>query len=175
MLTDLAAVEIRPETAQDRLAIHQVNAGAFETETEARLVDALRDSGVPLVSLVAEQNGMIVGHILFSPMTDAEGHDVPIAGLAPMAVVPGHQQQGIGSALVRAGLEQCKVAGFHAVIVLGHPDYYPRFGFVPASRFGIQSQYDVPDEVLMAQELVPGALAGLQGVVRYHRLFDEVA
>jgi putative acetyltransferase len=173
--TNPAEVKIRPEAEQDQLPIHQVNAEAFETETEAKLVDALRNSGIPLVSLVAEQDDAIVGHILFSPMTDAQGNLVPIAGLAPMAVAPGHQKQGIGSALVRAGLEQCRAAGYQAVIVLGHPDYYPRFGFVPASRFGIQCQFEAPDEAFMALELLPGALAEIAGVVNYHPLFDQAA
>ena len=96
-------------------------------------------------------------------------------GLAPMAVAPEYQQQGIGSALVRSGLEHCRAAGYKAVIVLGHPRYYPRFGFVPASHFNIRSQYDAPDEAFMALELEPGALGEIGGVVKYHPLFDQVA
>lgn len=168
-------MKIRPETEQDQLPIHRVNAEAFETETEATLVDALRNSGIPLISLVAEQDDTVVGHVLFSPMTDAQGNHVPIAGLAPVAVAPGHQKQGIGSALIRAGLEQCRAAGYQAVIVLGHPGYYPRFGFVPASHFGIRCQYDAPDEAFMALELLPGALTEIAGVVKYHPLFDQAA
>ena len=95
-------------------------------------------------------------------------------GLAPMAVVPGKQRQGFGSALVRAGLEQVKELGFVAVVVLGHPGFYPRFGFVPSSRFGIDCEYDVPAEVFMALELQPESLGGRSGRVKYHAAFGSV-
>jgi putative acetyltransferase len=95
-------------------------------------------------------------------------------GLAPMAVLPARQRQGIGSALVRDGLGRCRELGYEAVVVLGHPGYYPRFGFVPASRFGIGCEYDVPAEVFMALELVPGALRGKPGTIRYHPAFAEL-
>ncbi len=166
-------MNIRPESSEDISAVHRVNAEAFETETEANLVDALRQSGIPLISLVAEIKGELVGHILFSPMTDSAGAKIPVAGLAPMAVSPAHQKQGIGSALVKEGLAQCKAAGYRAVIVLGHPDYYPRFGFVPASQYDISCQYEAPDEAFMALELEPGALSRLSGIVKYHPLFDQ--
>ena len=92
-------------------------------------------------------------------------------GLAPMAVLPGRQRQGIGSELVRAGLDECRRLGFGAIVVLGHAEYYPRFGFVPASKFGLKSEYDVPDDVFMALELIPGALRGRAGTIRYHPTF----
>jgi putative acetyltransferase len=92
-------------------------------------------------------------------------------GLAPMAVLPAHQRRGVGSSLVRAGLDVCRHRGVDAVVVLGHAAFYPRFGFQPASRFGIRSEYDVPDDVFMAIELRPGALAGPAGLVRYHAAF----
>lgn len=95
-------------------------------------------------------------------------------GLAPMAVLPEYQNKGIGSALVRAGLEQCRNLGFAAVIVLGHPEYYPRFGFKPAAGFGIDSKYDIPEEVFMAIELEPGALSDLSGRAQYHEAFDSL-
>jgi putative acetyltransferase len=91
-----------------------------------------------------------------------------------MAVMPEHQRKGIGSALVRAGLEHCKRLGFVAVVVLGHAEYYPRFGFSPAARFGIRSEYDVPDDVFMAVELQPAALSGKTGTVKYHAAFASV-
>jgi putative acetyltransferase len=99
--------------------------------------------------------------------------DVKIAGLAPMSVLPDHQKQGIGASLVNAGLSLCVSNGYKAVVVLGHPDYYPKFGFTPASTFGIKSEYDVPDEVFMVKELENGALSEYQGVVKYHPLFAQ--
>jgi putative acetyltransferase len=168
-------IQIRPEITGDIETIKKINTTAFETEAEAGLVDALRDSGIPLISLVAEVDQKIVGHILFSPIAlSGKSAAVKIAGLAPMAVMPDHQKQGIGSALVKKGLKQCKSEGYQAAAVLGYPEYYPRFGFVPCSRFGIKSEYDVPDEVFMVKELVTGILAGYKGVVKYHSLFAQL-
>lgn len=128
----------------------------------------------PLVSLVALDEGAIVGHILFSPVT-VDGHpELLLMGLAPMAVAPEHQRRGIGSALVEAGLTACKALGATAVVVLGHPEYYPRFAFRPASGWGLVSEYDAPDEAFMALELRDGALRGVSGTVRYHPAFGEL-
>jgi putative acetyltransferase len=165
---------IRPEQAADVDTIATVNRAAFETSAEANLVDALRAQAEAIVSLVAEESGAIAGHILFSPVTLSGHTDVKIMGLAPMAVLPAMQRRGIGSALVRAGLERCKDLGYGAVVVLGHPDYYPRFGFVPASRFGIGCEYDVPDDVFLAIELEPGSLIEKSGTIRYHAAFATV-
>ncbi len=174
-LTARATMEIRAERTGDIGDIRQVNLSAFETATEADLVDALREQARPIVSLVAEDRRAIVGHILFSPVTLSSDPDLRIMGLAPMAVVPDRQRQGVGSALARAGIAACLELGFEAVIVLGHPEYYPRFGFVPASRFGLRSEYDVPDDVFMALELRPRALEGLEpGTIRYHPAFGSV-
>lgn len=151
-----------------------VNAAAFETSAESNLIDALREQAVPIVSLVADDNGVIVGHIMFSAVTLSGHPDLKVMGLGPMAVMPEHQRKGIGSALVRAGLEHCKRLGFVAVVVLGHAEYYPRFGFSPAARFGIRSEYDVPDDVFMAVELQPAALSGKTGTVKYHAAFASV-
>lgn len=166
---------IRAERDTDHAAVHAVNAAAFPTPLEADLVDALREQAHPVISLVAERDGTILGHILFSPVTLDSRPGLPVMGLAPMAVTPEYQESGIGSALVRAGLEECRQKGFSAVVVLGHPEYYPRFGFVPAVRYGIRSEYDVPDEVFMALELVPGALRDAAGTIRYHAAFGSVA
>jgi putative acetyltransferase len=164
-------MDIRSERDADAGAIRAVNVAAFDTALEADLVAALRQHARPLVSLVAEDHGAVVGHILFSPVTLDTDPRMAIAGLAPMAVVPARQRQGLGSLLVRRGLEQCRRAGFTACVVLGHAEYYPRFGFANASRLGLRSEYDVPDEVFMARELVPGALDGKSGVIRYHPAF----
>ncbi len=165
---------IRAEKENDRDAVHTVNVSAFETPSEADSVDALREQAQPVVSLVAEDDGEVVGHIMFSPVSLSGSPKLKVMGLAPMAVAPKHQGKGIGSAMVRAGLEQCRNLGFAAVVVLGHPKYYPRFGFLPSSRFGIDSEYDVPEEVFMAMELQPEALSGKTGTVRYHAAFRNV-
>jgi putative acetyltransferase len=164
---------VRLERADDIHAIRAVNLEAFETSLEADLVDALRERAKLILSLVADEDGAIVGHILFSPVSLPGGAETRIVGLAPMAVLQARQRQGIGSALVREGLERCREMGYDAVVVLGHPAYYPRFGFLPASRFGIGCEYDVPDEVFMALELVPGALRGKSGTIRYHPAFAD--
>jgi len=168
---------IRRERADDLAGVRQVNLRAFETDLEANIVDALRAQASPLVSLVAvgknidNVDEIVMGHILFSPVTLSSQPDLPIMGLAPMAVVPERQRQGIGSDLVRAGIDVCRDAGCVAVVVLGHAEYYPRFGFVPASRFGLVSEYDVPDDVFMAMELAAGVLRGNAGTIRYHPAF----
>ncbi len=128
---------IRAEEEKDCAAVYAVNASAFETLAEAHLVDVLRSQVRPVVSLVAEDGGEIVGHIMFSPVSLSGHPKLKIMGLAPMAVTPEHQRKGIGSALVRAGLEQCQQLGFGAVVVLGHPEYYPRFGFVLSAPLGM--------------------------------------
>jgi putative acetyltransferase len=167
-------MHIRPEKPEDIAAIRQVNRIAFGTTTESDLVDALREQARPIVSLVADDDGTIVGHIMLSPVTLSSHLELRIMGVAPMAVVPARQRQGIGSALVRAGVEECRRLGSVAVVVLGHAKYYPRFGFMPASRFGLVSEYDVPDEVFMALALEEGALRGKPGTIRYHPAFANV-
>jgi putative acetyltransferase len=165
---------IRAEREKDRAAVHVVNISAFETPLEANLVDALREQAQPVVSLIAEDKGAIVGHIMFSPVSLSGHPGLKMMGLGPMAVAPAQQRKGIGSALVQAGLEQCKQVGFIAAVVLGHPEYYPRFGFSPSTCFGIGSEYEVPDEVFMATELQPEALSGKTGTVKYHAAFGSV-
>lgn len=167
-------MRIRPEDPDDLAAVHAVNEAAFEASAEADLVDALRRKAQPLVSLVAEVAGSVVGHVLFSPVTLADQSGHMLMGLGPMAVIPQHQRQGIGSALVREGLKRCADLGYQAVVVVGHPAYYPRFGFVPASRYGIGSEYDVPDDVFMLIELQPGSLQGVSGEVSYDEAFRGV-
>lgn len=165
---------IRPERPDDIGSIRAVNIAAFDTDTEADLVDALREGAAPVVSLVAERGDAIVGHILFSPVTLTGRADLTMMGLAPMAVVPAEQRRGIGAALIRAGLASCKPLGAVAVVVLGHAAYYPRFGFAPAFCFGLRCEYDVPVDAFMALELEAGVLTGATGTVRYHPLFATV-
>jgi putative acetyltransferase len=147
-------------------------AAAFPTPAEAELVDRLREAGAVTISLVAEQHGRVVGHVLFSPVRveDAAGSSEAL-GLAPMAVVPELQRGGIGSALVRAGLDACRRGGHPIVFVLGHPAYYPRFGFEPAAARGLHYAEGF-ERAFFVAELEPGALAGRRGVVRYRPEFD---
>jgi putative acetyltransferase len=165
---------IRNEKEIDRATVHALNGSALETSTEANIVDTLRTETRPIISLVAEESNKIVGHILFSPVSLSGHPPFKIIGLAPMAVTPELQRQGIGSALVRAGLERCKQSGFGAVVVLGHAEYYPRFGFSPASRFGIRCEYDVPEGVFMILELEPGYWRDASGTIKFHEAFSEV-
>jgi putative acetyltransferase len=162
-------MDIRFERAADVPVIRYVNQVAFAGTFEADLVDALRAQARPLISLVADEAGDVVGHILFSPVTLSSAPERLVMGLAPMAVVPERQRQGIGTLLVTAGLSECRALGAAAVVVLGHPQFYPRFGFVPASRFGVTTEYDVPDDTFMALEIEPGALT--PGSIRYHAAF----
>ena len=164
---------VRDEEQRDWAAVHAVNASAFETPAEANLVDALREQAHPIVSLVAVEAETVVGHIMFSPVSLSGHPDLHIMGLAPMAVIPEYQRKGIGSALVRAGLDRCKQLGFGAVVVLGHSTYYPRFGFSPSTRFGIGCEYEVPEEVFMVLELLPGYLRGASGIIKYHVAFSH--
>jgi putative acetyltransferase len=168
---------IRPETPDDYAAVHEVNRLAFGRDNEARLVEVLRGTPDHIrdLSLVAEMDGRVVGHILFSPIqVRAFIRLVPALALAPMAVHPDFQRQGIGSALVRHGLDACRNLGHKIVIVLGHPEFYPRFGFVPAIPREILPPFDVPIESFMVCELVPDVCKRLHGVVRYPEAFNSV-
>jgi len=167
-------VQIRPETTADHEAICQVNRLAFGQDAEARLVNALREGNYARVSLVAEKAGQIIGHILFSnvPITTKAG-TVPALALAPMAVLPAFQRQGVGSALVKRGLEVCRKQGHPIVVVLGHPDFYPKFGFSAKLAESLSSPFG-GGEAWMAVELVPGTLAGVVGLVQYPTPFNEV-
>ena len=166
---------IRLEATNDISAIRAVNEAAFGRPGEADLVDRLRAAGRLLVSLVAVEGDVVVGHIAFSPVRLADADEQPLGvGLGPMAVLPAYQNRAIGSVLVQAGLDACRDLGAAYAVVLGHPAYYPRFGFVPASRFGLRCQWPVPDDVFMAQELQPQGLAAQGGLVAYDPAFDAV-
>ena len=163
-------ITIRPEEREDYPTIYGVVRRACR-ENEARLVDMLRGlpEFVPALSLVAEMDGRVVGHILFTPTKTTTGGTV--LALAPVAVDPPFQRQGVGSALVLRGLAEARRLGYGVVIVLGHPDYYPRFGFSPARAKGFRAPFPVPDEAFMVLELRPGA-AGAGGTVIYSPVFE---
>lgn len=175
MMASSRSLEFREEIAADIVAIREVNRSAFGRENEANLVDILRSNG-NVLSFVALLDGKVSGHILFSPVSlDSDGENrLRLLGLAPMAILPDYQRQGLGSGLITYSLPECGDRGFDAVFVLGHPDYYPRFGFFPASRKGFSCEYPVPDEVFMARELRDGCLAGYSGVIRYRSEFSAV-
>ncbi len=157
---------VRAEAPEDRESIREVNGQAFGQEDEARLVDALREGGYTRLSLVAEEGGRVVGHILFSdlPIVTPAGTLHALA-LAPLAVLPAHQRQGIGSRLVSEGLRLCAQAGHRIVVVVGHPHYYPRFGF--SAQLAARLTAPISGPAFMALELVPGALADVTGTVCY--------
>jgi len=161
---------IRDEQPCDREQVRKVNEAAFGRSHEADLIDRLRVEGAVLLSLVAEFDGQIIGHILFSRMT-VETAQGPVAAvsLAPMAVQPDHQGRKIGSQLVGRGLAQLRDRGERIVIVLGHQHYYPRFGFSSEKARYLASPF--PPEAFMALELSDGALTGIHGAVRYPSAF----
>jgi putative acetyltransferase len=169
---------IRPERPEDALQVRSVNELAFGQATEADLVVKLQQACTASLSLVAEDaDGVVVGHILFTPvLIESAVRRVAGMGLAPMAVLPDRQRQGIGSALVRRGLEILHDRSCPFVVVVGHPEYYPRFGFEPASVHGLTSQWEgVPDAAFMVSILDVKAMAGVSGVAKYRDEFNEVA
>ncbi|WP_088891387.1 GNAT family N-acetyltransferase [Leptolyngbya ohadii] len=189
-------MEIRAERPEDIPGIRQVNIEAFDRVNEANLVDRLREATftVSFVAIESEQETeRIVGHIFYSPVeiVGDDGNPLrsllpcspssslsftppPLLGLAPMAVLPEYQRRGIGSQLIRHSLAECDRLGYKAIVVLGHPEYYPKFGFVPAKEKGLRCEYPVPDEVFMVLELEQGTLEGCSGLIRYRSEFNEV-
>lgn len=168
-------MEVRAEQFDDFQAVYQVHLAAFGRENEANLVKILRS--VPdTFSFIAAVDEQIVGHIFFSPVSiEGSGRkNILILGLAPIAVLPNYQRQGIGSMLVQHSLKECFISGCHAVVVLGHPTYYPRFGFLRASQKGLRCEYNVPDDAFLVLELENGVLAGVEGVVKYRSEFSSV-
>jgi putative acetyltransferase len=168
---------ICPESPGDFPAIYEVNRQAFGQDGEARLVDALREDGDydPELSLIAVHDGRIIGHILFPPINIvSDTATTPALALAPLSVHQDYQCRGIGAALVQEGLGECRRLGHHIVIVVGHPGYYPRFGFTLARDLGIHAPFPCPDEAFMALGLSAHALDGISGTVRYPLAFDAV-
>jgi len=168
-------LSIRREVPEDIDSIRYVNEQAFGQTGEAGIVDKLRNRSAVTLSLVAVQGDQIVGHILFSPVIiESECANFEAVALAPMAVLPKYQRKGVGSKLVRAGLEECRRLGYEIIVVLGHPDYYPRFGFVLAKPVGVNCEFEVPERARMILELCEGVLAERKGTVKFQPEFNEV-
>jgi putative acetyltransferase len=165
-------VSVRSERPLDLAHVREVNEQAFGSPIEAQIVERLR-SLAESISLVATTTDLVVGHILFTPVSVEPQSGVRVAGLGPMSVLPRYQRAGVGSQLVHAGLESCLQRGYSAVVVVGHPTYYPRFGFEPASAWGLTlRELDVPDDVFMVVELEAGVRSRLAGAaVRYREEF----
>ena len=167
-------MEIRPETGADLAAVGEVNRLAFGREAEARLVDDLRDGGYARLSLVAQEEGRIVGHVMFSEaVIRTGGGEVGALALGPVGVIPERQGRGVGSALVREGLDRCVREGHRIVVLLGHPGYYPRFGFSAERAINLSSPYS--GDAFMALELAPGALSGVVGEFEFTPPFGAVS
>jgi putative acetyltransferase len=167
---------IRDERSEDAPAIRAVLEAAFPEVVEADLVDRLRATCQDRISLIAVEDNQVLGHILFTPVA-IDRSDGPIigSGLAPMAVIPEFQRKGIGSALVRAGIDRLRRSGCSFVVVVGHPEYYPRFGFVAASTYAVGCQWDgIPDEAFMILVLQSSITSQLAGVAKYRPEFDSV-
>ncbi len=168
-------VEIRLERENDIFAIQTVNRLAFGQTAEADIVEALRDGAPNVLSFVALTAGEVVGHVLFSPVSIRHRRGATEGlGLGPMSVLPAHQNRGIGAQLVEHALAEVRAAGWPYVVVLGHPRYYPRFGFVRASEYGVRSQWEgIPDDVFMILPLDAGRIKQLRGVARYRPEFGD--
>ena len=170
-------IVIRQGQGNDIDTIYSVVKSAFEKVEhsdgdEQNLVNRLRNSEafIPELSLVAELDDEIVGHILFTKIKIGENVSLT---LAPVSVIPKYQGKGVGSKLILNGHEIAKSLGFGSVVVLGHPTYYPRFGYVPASKWGIKTPFEVPDDCFMALELIEDSLINVSGVVQYAKEFFE--
>jgi len=166
-------IEIRKEEHRDIDSVRRVNLDAFNDESEAAVVEKLRVSCGDYLAFVAVENGDVVGHVLFTPVT-IDGCGVVGMGLAPMAVPPAHQRTGIGSRLVRHGMEHVRQSGCPFIIVLGHSEYYPRFGFERASKYQLRCQWKgVPDEAFMVTVFAREALPNAGGIARYRVEFED--
>ena len=166
-------IAIREERPDDAAAVREVNKLAFGEDQESTIVDALRTNGGALLSLVATVNGQVTGHIMYSPVTVAG--NVKGAALGPMAVLPEHRRQRIGTKLIEAGNRKIKDAGYPFIIVVGHAEYYPRFGFRLASEYGLKCEWDVPDDVFMVLILDQAKMQGVSGLAKYRDEFSTVS
>jgi putative acetyltransferase len=170
--TEPNLIEIRAEQPGDVTVVRDVNRRAFGQDQEGNIVDALRTNGAALLSLVATLDGAVVGHIMYSPLLVG---DVMGAALGPMAVLPEHQRQGIGSRLVEAGSRQLTHQGYPFIVVVGHSTFYPRFGFRPASTYGITCEWDVPNDAFMVLVLDEAKMSRVVGVAKYRAEFSTVS
>jgi putative acetyltransferase len=168
-------INIRQEQPEDIAAIRSLNIEAFGRPQEANLIEMLRTSGGILLSLVAANEDQIVGHILYSPVTVGSGEKkIAGAGLGPMAVLPEYQRRGIGAKLIEFGTKRLKQSGCPFIVVLGHAEYYPRFGFRAASEYGLKCEWNVPDNAFMALVLDESKISGLSGLAKYQGEFSSV-
>jgi len=167
-------VVVREEQLDDIRTVRIIHERAFGQPEEADIVDKLRSGCPGLLSLVAARGDQVVGHILFSPALIVDNSTkIEGMGLAPMAVLPEYQGQGIGSELVKTGIARLKAQGCPFIVVLGHAEYYPRFGFDRCSRYGIRSEWDVPDDAFMVLIMDQAMMSGISGVCKYRSEFDE--
>ena len=168
-------ITIRKEEENDNIQIYEVNKLAFQQENEGKLIEKIRNTEnfIPELSIVAEIDNRIVGHILFSKIKIVGKSVYESLALAPMAVIPEFQKKGIGSELVKIGIKMAKKLGFDSIIVIGHKEYYPKFGFQRASKWNIKCPFEVPDDVFMAIELTEKAFEGKAGTVEYPDEFNE--
>ena len=169
--------QVSIETSADKAAIYHLNCQAFPSDAEAKLVQSIQHQLDDYISLVAKIDKQIVGHIMLSPMSIKNHADYKalLYGLAPMAVIPAHQKKGIGQALITAAIEACRQKDAAAIFVLGHPSYYPKFGFVKADDFSIKCQYDIPKEAFMVLPFKTAIIKLLEGdTVLYDKVFDAL-
>ncbi len=172
-MSDKNPLTIRRERPADLPAVYRVNKEAFGRKSEADLVDKLRSHGALVLSLVAVLSGEITGHIAFNPISIEGYSSCKGISLAPLAVLPSSQRKGIGARLVNKGLQECRRLGYEFVVLVGHPDYYPRFGFIQANSLGLKCEFEAPDAAWMVLELRRGALEGIRGKVSFRPEFAE--
>ena len=175
-MNEARSIRIREERPEDIDAIRALNLAAFGQVEEGRIVDALRAKGGVLLSLVATMGERVIGHALYSPVSiDSKEATLQGAGLGPMAVLPEFQRRGVGARLITFGIERLKERGIPFIVVVGHPEYYPRLGFRPASGLGIRSEWELPDDVFMVLPLDESKMKGVSGLATYRPEFSDAS
>jgi putative acetyltransferase len=166
---------IQQESPKDLNNIYEINKLSFGEETEAKIVNALREADELVLSLVAQIDNKTIGYIAFSEVKIvSENKTHKAIGLGPMAILPEYQRKGYGSKLIEEGLTILTERGYGIVVVLGHPNFYPKFGFIPSEKYGIRCEYECPPEAFMIKELKHNSLMGIGGIVHYSSMFSEV-